>query len=63
MLSSMLTKGSGARHFSNRVVKYGGKNINVAQYNNELRSGVTGKVTFGNTFNMGYEGFSGAFKP
>ena len=56
MLSNTLAHST--RHFSNKVVKYGGKNINITKFNEEMRAGLTGKVTFSNTFNMGYEGFS-----
>ena len=55
MLSNMI---KGTRQFSNRVVKYSGKNVNVTKYNQELRTGLTGTVSFNNTWNMGYEGFS-----
>ena len=50
-----------ARSFG-RVIKYTGKNVNVTAHNKELRKEVTGDVTFLNTFNMGYEGFSKGWK-
>ena len=52
---------SAVRSFG-KVVKYSGKNLNVTAHNAELRKDVTGDLTFVNTFNMGYEGFSKAWK-
>ena len=56
MLTNMLSRGT--RQFSNKVVKYSGKNVNVTKYNTELRTDIAGTVSFNNTWNMGYEGFS-----
>ena len=45
-----------------KVIKYTGKNLNVTAHNKELRQDITGDLTFVNTFNMGYEGFSKGWK-
>ena len=45
-----------------RVVQYTGKNINVTSHNQELRKEYTKPVSFMNTFNIGYEGFSKPWK-
>ena len=51
------------RKFSERVVKYTGKNINVTAHNKELRADIaSSRPNFLNSFNMGYEGFSKAWK-
>ena len=52
---------SSVRSFG-KVVKYAGKNLNVTAHNQELRTDVTGNLSFFNTFNMGYEGFSKPWK-
>ena len=53
-----------AARMHSRVVKYSGQNINVTPHNKELRTELTQNdtYTFVNSINMGYEGFSKAWR-
>ena len=55
--SSASTSSAPATNYA-RVIKYKGKNINVASHNDERRQAYRGDFNFKDTWGMGVEGFS-----
>ena len=60
MISNTLLKRGFTTQTNNyqRVIKYTGKNINVASHNDERRQAYAGEFNFKDTWGMGVEGFS-----